>query len=486
MLNLPAGPTVQSQRDQWKHLDPSGRLLTHDRLICDRLRLDCLSRFAVSATIAAGGLSARYLVGITGLNLGGLMASAAVITGYNLVTWWIIRPYRDPGCAEQAYRFLSAVRHVTIALDYLALTVLVYLVGGARSPILPVFLLHVVMSSLLGSRRAAFVHALLAYLLMGGLVVSEWAGWLEPDRPPGAVCGYGPLDGRYALGLLVVYGFLFIVTGALVTGLAHTLRIGERVLVDANHQLARLSQIRRDFLHVALHNLQAPVSAATMMLETLEQGGRGSLGPEQLRWVERSLERIRGSAQFLRDLQMLATLEGEDLTPQAQPVDIGAAVRAAAADTRDLAEARRHVLDLDVPDELPPVHGIERLLREAVVNYLTNAIKYTPEGGHSVLRVRAEPGSVRVEVEDDGIGIAPEEQAKLFHEFVRILRDPRVAATPGTGLGLSITRRIVEAHGGTVSLLSEPGKGSVFALTLPVGASAAPPRPELAEPEADE
>jgi len=470
---------VQSQPDQ--RLDPSGVLLTHDRLICERLRLDCLSRFAVAVTIVLGGLGARHLVGIGELDLGPLLATAAVITGYNAITWWIIRPYRDPGCAEEAYPFLSAVRHVTIALDYLALTVLVYLVGGARSPILPVFLLHVVMSSLLGSRRAAFVHFVLAYLLLGGLVVTEWAGWLVPDLPAGAVCGTGPLDGRYALGLLVVYGVLFIATGLLVTGLAHTLRIGERQLVNANHELARLSQIRRDFLHVALHNLQAPVSAATMMLETLE---RGSLGPDQLRWVERSLERIRGSAQFLRDLQMLATLEGEDLGRQAQPVDIASIVRAAAEDVRDLAEARQHELLLDVPDGFPRLRGIERLLREAVVNYLTNAIKYSPEGGHSVLRVRAEAGAVRVEVQDDGIGIAPEEQGKLFHEFVRVLRDPRVAATPGTGLGLSITRRIVEAHGGRVGLRSEPGRGSTFALNLPVEPSPSPSRAELADPRA--
>jgi signal transduction histidine kinase len=183
---------------------------------------------------------------------------------------------------------------------------------------------------------------------------------------------------------------------------------------------------------------------------------------------------------------MLATLEGEDLSRQTQPVDIAGVVRAAAEDVRDLADARRHELRLDVPEGLARVRGIERLLREAVVNYLTNAIKYSPEGGHSVLRVRAQAGAVCVEVEDDGIGIAPEEQGKLFHEFVRILRDPRVAATPGTGLGLSITRRIAEAHGGQVGLRSEPGRGSTFAMTLPVEPAPSPSRAELADPRAPE
>jgi signal transduction histidine kinase len=457
----------------WKRSQPDHVLLMHDRLIWDQLHLDCSLRFAVVGIILVGSLSARYLVGIRELDVWALVACALVVLAHNLLTLRVIRPYRSSTDTERAQRFLTIVRHVTIGVDFLVLTVLVYLVGGARSPFLAAFLLHVVMSSLLGSRRAAVVHALLAYLMLGGLIACEWVGWLEPHLPFGAVSDPGPIDGRHALGLVVVYGFLLVTTSLLVTGLARKLRLGELRLWETNLELERLSRSRRDFLHVALHNLQAPVSAATMMLENLETGGRGSLNDDQLRWVQRILERIRGSSEFLRDLQMLAALEGEALLESARPVDMGAIARAAVEDTRDLREARGQKLRLEIAEGLPALEGVERLLREAVVNYLTNAIKYTPPGGHVVVRVESHDGQVELAVKDDGIGIAAVDQAGLFHEFVRVRHNPEVARVPGTGLGLSITRRIIEAHGGTVSVESEEGRGSTFGFGLPAASESA-------------
>jgi signal transduction histidine kinase len=440
----------------------------HDRLIWDQLHLDCGLRFAVAGVILGGSLGARYLVGIQELDLSALIGCAVAVLAYNLLTLRGIRPYRGSTDTERTQRFLHRVRHVTIGLDFLVLTILVYLVGGARSPFLPAFLLHVVMSSLLGSRRVAVAHALFAFLLLSGLITSEWAGWLKPHLLLGAVSDTGPIDGRHAFGLMVVYGFLFLTTSLLVAGLARKLRLGELRLRETNLELERLSRIRRDFLHVALHNLQAPVSAATMMLENLEMGGKGSLSSDQLRWVERSLERIRGSSEFLRDLQMLAALEGDALLESARPLDLGTITRAAVEDTRDFREAKRQELRLEIADGLPALLGVERLLREAVVNYLTNAVKYTPPGGHILVKVECRDGRVELAVKDDGIGIAAPDQARLFQEFVRIRHDPEVASVPGTGLGLSITRRIIEAHGGTVSVESEPGLGSTFAFSLPV------------------
>jgi signal transduction histidine kinase len=112
------------------------------------------------------------------------------------------------------------------------------------------------------------------------------------------------------------------------------------------------------------------------------------------------------------------------------------------------------------------VRGIARLLREALVNYVTNAIKYSGDGRTIVVRVRVQDDSVRVEVQDDGPGISIDKQTHLFQEFVRVSRGK--GAEAGTGLGLSIVRRIAEAHGGQVGLESAPGQGSCFFLTLPI------------------
>lgn len=106
---------------------------------------------------------------------------------------------------------------------------------------------------------------------------------------------------------------------------------------------------------------------------------------------------------------------------------------------------------------------IERLIREALANYLGNAIKYTPRGGNVVVSASDEHGVVRVTVTDDGPGIAKDAQARLFQEFVRTgSQAAKTDRSGGIGLGLSIVRRIAEAHGGRAGVASEPGLGSTF------------------------
>jgi signal transduction histidine kinase len=139
------------------------------------------------------------------------------------------------------------------------------------------------------------------------------------------------------------------------------------------------------------------------------------------------------------------------------------------AEHQDLARQSRHTLRLQVEGRIPPVRGLQLLLREAIANYITNAVKYTPEGGTIVVRARSStPTTVRIEVEDDGIGIAPEDQERLFTEFVRIPREGKaVDRAKGTGLGLSIVKRVVEAHGGAVGVESGRAEGSTFFVELP-------------------
>jgi two-component system clock-associated histidine kinase SasA len=136
----------------------------------------------------------------------------------------------------------------------------------------------------------------------------------------------------------------------------------------------------------------------------------------------------------------------------------------------DLAANRDQVLDTDLDPDLPPAGGVERLIREVINNLITNAIKYTPEGGHVTVRSMTKGSSVvSVEVEDNGIGISPENQKKLFREFVRIKdNDVDGQKVSGIGLGLSIVKRIVDMHGGRVYVISYPGRGSIFGFDLRV------------------
>jgi DNA-binding response OmpR family regulator len=141
-------------------------------------------------------------------------------------------------------------------------------------------------------------------------------------------------------------------------------------------------------------------------------------------------------------------------------------------------DEKRQQLEVDLPDALPPVMADKDRLIQILMNLVSNAHKYTPEGGWIRIRARPQGGMVRVEVQDTGIGIPPEALPRIFERFYRV-DDPRVQETPGTGLGLSIVKALVELHGGQIGVESEVGKGSTFYFTLPI----ARPAVSLPEPE---
>ena len=126
-------------------------------------------------------------------------------------------------------------------------------------------------------------------------------------------------------------------------------------------------------------------------------------------------------------------------------------------------------IDIDIPENLPPAYGDSERVRQIFENLLENAYQYTAENGQIKLSIRQVDGELQIDVIDNGIGIIPEDQPRVFERFYRG-EDPLVLATSGTGLGLSIVQHLVEMHQGRIWLESSgiPGEGSTFSFTLPV------------------
>ena len=119
-----------------------------------------------------------------------------------------------------------------------------------------------------------------------------------------------------------------------------------------------------------------------------------------------------------------------------------------------------------LPEDLPPLQADRAKLRRVLVNLLSNALKFTPRGGRVEVSAAREGGAVRVSVADTGVGIPPEDLARLFDKYEQA-RSRATRSEKGTGLGLYITRQLVELHGGEISVRSEVGKGSTFSFTMP-------------------
>lgn len=451
--------------------------LSYREILGRRLVLNSRVRFVVGGMLLAGpwlGLVA----GVMELHAARLLSgAAATLLAFNVVFFRRGRAHMDPEASARAYEQLRRLVFTAVVVDYLILALAVALLGGVRSPVTAFYLLHVVLGSIMLTRETAISFSVLAYVLVCAQAYTEMAGWalVPPLHAPAFAT---PLDGYTAFAIVLVYGVLFLLTDGLVISLVEWLRQGERVLRFKNDQLDRLSGIRRDFLRVAIHNLRSPVGASQMLLENLVAGLAGPLNEQQQDWVLRVGRRMEGLQEMLQDLQTLGQLETEEVARQAVPVDLREVLEAVTAEYADQAEVAGLTLQVVVADPAPVTLGIRRLLREAVANLVTNAIKYAPRSGGVLLaayrRTDAEGPKIRVEVKDQGPGIAPEIVPRLFQEFgLSFHRKAGPEHPASSGLGLSIARRIVEAHGGTVGVETEVGEGSTFWFDLPTAEESA-------------
>jgi two-component system, OmpR family, phosphate regulon sensor histidine kinase PhoR len=239
------------------------------------------------------------------------------------------------------------------------------------------------------------------------------------------------------------------------------------VLHDVS-ELRRLERIRHDFVANVSHEFKTPLTAIQGFAETLLSGAL-----EDPRNNRRFLEIIRDHATRLAvltdDLLKLARIEAGKLEVQFGPVQLAEVIERCVETSQFKAARKRITLEIDVPPNLPLVHGDASLLRDVVQNLLDNAVQYTPETGRVRISAHADQGQAVVGVDDTGIGIPLADQERIFERFYRV-DAARSREAGGTGLGLSIAKHIVEAHGGRLWVESEVGHGSKFSFSLSLAA----------------
>ena len=231
-------------------------------------------------------------------------------------------------------------------------------------------------------------------------------------------------------------------------------------------RIASLERTKTEFLNLASHELRGPL---TVLRGYLAMMGAGSMGPisHQVRDVLPILEQKSEEMHSLVE-QMIeaARLEEGGLKLHIEPGDLREIVGEAVQMTRPLAD-QEHPLEFESTEQSVPVAVDRERIGTILSNLLSNAIKYSPAGGEVVLSVARENGLAMVKVSDRGIGIAPEDQARLFTRFGRI-ENAATAHIGGTGLGLYLSRELARLHGGDLTVQSRPGAGSVFTLAVPL------------------
>lgn len=249
-----------------------------------------------------------------------------------------------------------------------------------------------------------------------------------------------------------------------------TRRVEERTadLSAANAELARAARLKDEFLASMSHELRTPLNAVLGLSEALQEQVYGMLNPTQLKTLKSIEESGRHLLDLINDILDLAKIGAGKFDLTLSPVTLNTVCQASLRLIKQEAHKKQLLITTSFDPQVDMILADARRIKQVLLNLLSNAIKFTPAGGSITLEVKGDPENqvVHITVSDTGIGIATEDMSRLFQPFVQL--DSRLARQyNGTGLGLALVYRMVEMHGGSISVTSEVGKGSRFTISLP-------------------
>ena len=297
--------------------------------------------------------------------------------------------------------------------------------------------------------------------LVAANATGEWLG----DRFPGIKVRMPPLDAS-ATSRTLHWGFY---AAGLVIVLSVTLFGGYLLWRDVNREM-RIATLRSQFVSSVSHELKTPLTAIRMFAETLQLDRvDAATRKEYLDTIVNESERL---TRLLNNVLDFSKIEEGRKAYRRETASLASVVRTAARAMAYPLEQHGFVLRVDIDDSLPQPNVDADALEQAILNLLTNAMKYSGSGRTIDLRLARDGRQAVISVRDEGIGIPLADQARIFEKFYRIVT-PENSRIPGTGLGLTLVDHIVKAHDGSVQVESAPGRGSVFSIRLPLHEDAA-------------
>lgn len=230
--------------------------------------------------------------------------------------------------------------------------------------------------------------------------------------------------------------------------------------------IKKVEQIRKDFVANVGHELRTPLTALKGSTEILLDGAYKN--PDECKkFIEIMDKQLQNIQNLVGDMLQLASVEDTTKQVRKEPVDLPSFIEDAVAVVQPLAQKKHQTLKTILPKDTISLNIDSNQIGNALINLLDNAIKYTEDGGRIELGVHQEPEHLMIEVSDNGPGIPQDQLSRIFERFYRVDKS-RSREMGGTGLGLAIAKHAVENHGGTITVNSQPGRGSTFTIRLPL------------------
>jgi signal transduction histidine kinase len=361
-------------------------------------------------------------------------------------------------------RWVVATQLVNSGTDVVLLTCAIYFTGGPSSPVFATYVIVIAVLSLLSNLGLTILAAGWVLVCFSAMMVLMTTGVLPPQPVPGSP-GEVPSIGH----VLTAIGYCAIIVGvpAFFSALTvRTLRIREAKLERRTAQLIQTATQRSQFVASMTHELRTPIHGMQGLADVIAAGVYGPVTEKQKDACASIKRSAHSLLSLIDDLLALTRAEAGKIDARPGPVDIRELVERVTASVSWMVGTKNLTLAVDLAPDLPSIESDERWLAHVLVNLVSNAVKFTPEGGGVSVRALSLPGAVALEVVDTGIGIAPEDREAIFEPFRQGERGD-TKGYGGVGLGLALVARLTDLLGADVELESVVGKGSTFRVLVP-------------------
>jgi len=408
----------------------------------------------------------------------GFGALAAIAAAFGLTPWnWAYAVLVGAKLVTNSLAWLGLARDravlATQALnsfaDVVILTGAIYFTGGPYSPLVATYVIVIAVLALLSNLGITIVAATGIVLAFAAMVLGMAAGILPPTQVPGEP-NVQPTF-AYAVTAIGLCAFVVGVPAWYASATLRALRAKESVLEQRTAQLVQANTQRSQFVASMTHELRTPIHGVQGLADVIAAGVYGPVTDKQKEAcasIKRSAQQLLG---LVDDVLNLARAEAGRIEARPTAVDVAALVERVTASVSWMVGTKSLTLDAVVEPDLPVVRSDDRWLAHVLVNLVSNAVKFTPEGGTVTVRASDSPerDAVVLAVEDTGIGIAPEQRTRIFEPFRQgDSSDADSKGYGGVGLGLALVAKLTDLLGATVELDSEVGKGSTFRVVVPV------------------
>jgi len=424
-----------------------------------RVRLDWFNKLRWGAVL---GVMAAIFVALFWLDYNLPLVPLFVTTGilFVLNIVYTLRNWRlEPKYINAELRLVK----LQMAADLILLTALLNMTGGIENPLFFLYVIHVIIASLLFRGREIFQIAWLAILLFTGEVMGEFFNVL----PHHHLLSASSMTHELPFILMTLASFWLVLLFSAYIGAAimmHNRAIKDELVVRQS-ELVDADRAKMDFFRFVTHEVKSPVSTAQSAVETSLEVGGGDMNPSVKDLLERAVRRLGQATNIVKDLADL-TRSGKIKEADLREADLCNLVSVAAENQMDLARRRGILIKADLPRSPVRIMSNIPMVERVVDNLISNAVRYNSDKGQVKITLADHATGIRVTVADTGIGIAEEDQDRIFEEFYRS-NEAQSMTDLGTGLGLPIVKKFMHQLGGSITLSSVVGQGTTFTAVFP-------------------